>query len=506
MEGVGARIGDGDALGFGLHRSGAGAGACRAASAGSGRHDGAGAGVSRRGGFAACGARGDSGAVAAAGVIPNAQEHRDDLVVDVADAVTLNQRVQWDRCARLAAPADRRVLDNLGLLAQVFAGGRAAGDREVASATTSQISYGGVFVRRVLAVLIAIAAVELLAALLLLPWMWADYHRAHGDVAVYMATLLAGHGASAALLLFAGRRDRRTWLLGGYFLFRATLAPLHMLPAFLGHLTPAVLLQASVWEIPGPTRAFLLLCGYPLAFAIPPAFLWAFARECPRVCRRTGLDDVARRMVPVSVAIACAMCAGVAAVDVAGLVDDGVSGALYVAVLDATIAVSNVLALAAVVVVALRARTAPTDEVRRVVLFSLGLLVWMGMATAYDIVEALSPGFWLSNYESGSVLGLMQPVRFPGMVLLWYSVLAVRVPHPREVVRAFYRRLLMRRSLLGAVVALPAAALGWVLVRSPERAVGAVLADPLAQSLAAATGLLLLVAAARERLLVRLDA
>ena len=128
------------------------------------------------------------------------------------------------------------------------------------------------------------------------------------------------------------------------------------------------------------------------------------------------------------------------------------------------------------------------------------------MATAYDIVEALSPGFWLSNYRSDSVRGLVQPMRFPGMVLLWYSVLAVRVPHPREAVRAFYTRLLLRRSLLGVVVAVPAAALGWVVLGSPERTVGAVVGDPLAQALAAATGLLLLVAADRERLLVRLDA
>ena len=431
---------------------------------------------------------------------------RDDLLVDVADAVTLNQRVEWDRCARLAAPAERRVLDNLCVLAQVFAGGHAAGDREVTAAATTEASYAGVFVRRVLTVLVAVAALEIVAALLLLPWMWADYHRVHGDVAVYMGVVLAGHGASAALLLLAGRHDRRTWLLGGYFLFRATFAPLHMLPAFLGHMPPADTLPESVWDMPVPTALFLLFCGFPAAFAIPPAFLWAFARECPRVHRRTWLDDLARRMVPVSVAITCAMCAGLAAVYVAGLVHDAVSGALLVAVLDATIVTANALSLAAVVVVVLRAHTAPADEVRRVVTFGLGMLAWMGMATAYDFVEAFSPGFWLSNYEPGSVLGLMQWMRFPGMVLLWYSVLAARVPHPREAVGAFYRRLLMRPGLLGAVAAVPAAALGWAVVSSLERPVGAFLADPLAQSLAAATGVLLLVFAGRERLLVHLDA
>ena len=178
-------------------------------------------------------------------------------------------------------------------------------------------------------VLFGIAALELAAAVVLLPWRWDEYHRVHGDFAVYVAVLLAGHGASAALLLFAGRRERRTWLLGGYFLFRATLAPLHMLPAFLGQVPPADLLQGAVWKIPWPTMAVLHLCGLPLALAIPPAFLWAFARECPRVHRRTRLDDLARRMVPVSVAVGGAMCAGVAAAYVAGLVEDSASAALY---------------------------------------------------------------------------------------------------------------------------------------------------------------------------------
>ncbi|MCY4057336.1 MAG: hypothetical protein OXG44_04975, partial [Gammaproteobacteria bacterium] len=127
-----------------------------------------------------------------------------------------------------------------------------------------------------------IAALELAAAVVLLPWRWDEYHRVHGDLAVYVSILLAGHGASAVLLLFAGRRERRTWLLGGYFLFRTTLAPLHMLPAFLGQVPPAEMLEASVWEIPGPTMALLHLCGFPLALAIPPAFLWAFAREYPK--------------------------------------------------------------------------------------------------------------------------------------------------------------------------------------------------------------------------------
>ena len=138
--------------------------------------------------------------------------------------------------------------------------------------------------------------------------------------------------------------------------------------------------------------------------------------------------------------------------------------------------------------------------------FSVGFLVSVGIATAYDLVEALSPGLWLSNYEASAVALLMQPMRLPGLVLLSYSVLTVRVPLPREVVRGGCKRLLMHRGRLWLMAAAPLAALGWLVTSRPERAVGAVLADPLAQSLFAATAILLLLLAAREEILTRLDA
>lgn len=351
-------------------------------------------------------------------------DDRDAVVAEAADAVAWNQDVRWDRCARRATPTGRRLLDNLRALAPVFASGDTARPDSVTSATAAEPAAGD-SVHPAITVLVAIAALELAAALVLLPW-----------------------------------------------------------------------------EMPRPTMALLHL-GTFLALAIAPAFLWAFARECPRVHRHTRLDDLARRMVPASVAINGAMWAGVMTTYVAGLVDDGVGGVLYVPVLDTAIATSNVLSLGAVVVVALRAHTAPPAEVRRVVLFSLGLLTWMAMATAYDLVEAFSPGFWLSNHESSSVLWLMQPMRFPGMVLLWYSVLAVRVPHPREVARGLYTRLLMRRGRLWLTVAAVGAALIWRVASHPE---GAVLADPRAQSLFAAAATALLLLAGREEILARLDA
>ncbi len=428
-----------------------------------------------------------------------------DVVGAVVDAVTSSQEVQWERCVRLATPAERRTLARLHALAPLFR----AGDGAEPSPSTSSAPatpFAGRFTGPAVHVLMALAAGAVAMAVLLLPSRWEDYHRDHGDLAVYMTILLVGHGASAGLLLFAGRRDRRTSLLGGYFLFKATVAVPHMLPAFWGQMPPAGVLETSSWELSTPTRLFLFLYAFPQAYAVAPAFLWAFARECPRVQRRTALDDFARRMVPVSMAIGLAMCAVAAAAYLASVVGDAVDDAVYLASLDAAIATPNVLSLAAVVVIALRAHTAPAEEVRRVVLFSAGFLLWIGVATAYDVVEAASPGFWLANYQSGSVLLLIQPIRFPGVVVLWYSVLAARVPHPREVIRALCRRLLMRPGLLGGAAAAPTAALAWRLAGSREQAVGAVVADPVAQSLFALAGILVLLVICRGGILRRLDA
>ncbi len=95
----------------------------------------------------------------------------------------------------------------------------------------------------------------------------------------------------------------------------------------------------------------------------------------------------------------------------------------------------NLLALAAVVVVVLRAHTAPADEARRVALFGCGFLMALGLGTLNDVVAVFSPGGWLEYLRSSPAVVSLGMLRFPGVVLLWYSVLAVRVPHLREAIR-----------------------------------------------------------------------
>ena len=120
-------------------------------------------------------------------------------------------------------------------------------------------------------VLIAIATIEVAATLLLLPWAWGDYLREHGEVAVYMTTKFVGHAAGAVLLLWAGRRDWRTWLLGIYCLLKATQAPLLMIQAFVLELPPPPEYAAFLQHLPAPNRLFVAL--------YVPAFLFA-SRFC----------------------------------------------------------------------------------------------------------------------------------------------------------------------------------------------------------------------------------
>ena len=216
-------------------------------------------------------------------------DDRDDLVGDVADALTLDQQVQWERCARLAAGADRAQIENLRVIERVLASRPVAGP--AAETVPATRFYGRAGVRHAVHALIAVASLEVAATLLLLPWAWGDYYRAHGEVAAFMTTKFVAHAAAAGLLLWAGRGDWRTWLLGVYSLLKATQAPLHMLPAFVLEVPPAAAYAAYLQHLPVDSRFFLAF--YMPAFLFAPAFLWAFARECPRVHRRTWLDDLA---------------------------------------------------------------------------------------------------------------------------------------------------------------------------------------------------------------------
>ena len=100
-------------------------------------------------------------------------DDRDDLVGDVADALTLDQQVQWERCARLAAGAERAQIENLRVIERVLASRPVAGP--AAETVPATRFYGRAVVRHAVHALIALASLEVAATLLLLPWAWGDY-------------------------------------------------------------------------------------------------------------------------------------------------------------------------------------------------------------------------------------------------------------------------------------------------------------------------------------------
>ncbi len=109
------------------------------------------------------------------------EEERDRLVVDVADALTLNQDVDWDRCAREATPASHRTLENLRVVADVLASCRVQEEEAAGETAMGSRLPGGVFVRLAVQALIAFAALWVAALVALGLWGWNDFRREYGD-------------------------------------------------------------------------------------------------------------------------------------------------------------------------------------------------------------------------------------------------------------------------------------------------------------------------------------
>ena len=144
--------------------------------------------------------------------------------------------------------------------------------------------------------------------------------------------------------MFAGRGERRTRLLGVYFLLSASLSTVHMLLAFVLELPPPHMFEGFILNLSAPMRLLLCLSTGPFLFA--PVFLWAFARECPQVTRRARLDDFAGWMVPINVVLSCTSLA--ACVLSLELSRAGYLGTEAFTVFDAALVAMGLLSLAAV--------------------------------------------------------------------------------------------------------------------------------------------------------------
>ena len=139
------------------------------------------------------------------------------LLVDVADAITSNQEVDWNRARGASRPGHGRALDNLRALSAIFATHRPQG---AVSASLSRERLGTAFARLALGSLVALSALQVAAALVTTAWSWDFY--LDRQFALPRLLVLVSLSACALLLLRGGGFDRRAQLLGGFFALGAS--------------------------------------------------------------------------------------------------------------------------------------------------------------------------------------------------------------------------------------------------------------------------------------------
>ena len=393
----------------------------------------------------------------------------DAVLLDVADGVASRQQVDWDRVRSAARLDQRRTLDNLRALSEMPTSVGASTPDGPDTAVSSD-PPGTTFARFALGTVVALAAAQVAVALATLPWSWAP--RMQQPFGPWRLLTLVSLSACALLLFVGGRRDHRARLLGAVF--------------FAG--------AAAFSQFPGGNRLFL-----PEVFQ--PALSWAFAREFPRIHRRSWVDGVARRMVPSSAAI---------------------GGALWIANLPPVLTwlpflkrqandsvywiLLSTLLLSALAAIAWRARDAVDEESRRVTLLIGGVVIGAAPIFIDSTIETIWPSARRFGDDHRDVV---TAVVFTCLLTIpcstTYAVLAERALEIRTAVCASYRRLLTRR-LLAATIAAPLAGVGWLFASQPDRTVADIMASSSARLLVAAVGAAALAAGCRKRLLVFLDA
>jgi len=404
----------------------------------------------------------------------------DRILLDVADAVASRQQVDWDRASSSARPDQRQSLDNLRALSRMSAAVGQSRDAGSPRPHPSGDPHGTKFLRFALGTLVVVAALQVAAAVVTITWYESWGRQFAGPRMLALVSL----SACALLLLVGGRHDYRARLLGVLFALGASsFSASFSLP--LAFLAAA---EVGPWILPE---------------VFQPALMWAFAREFPRVHRRTGIDDLARRMALLSAWVGGGLwIANLPFVPEEWLPflqrrNDG--GGLYWVLL-------SVLTLSAVSAILWRARAATADEARRVALLTGGLAVGIAPILLNVSLEALWPAAQRFGDEhryliSTAVFAFLLSTPYS----MTYAVLAQHALEVRMVVRASYRRLLTRR-LLGATIAAPLAALGWLLASQPDRTVADVMATSSGRLLVAAVGVVVLAAGCRKWLLEALDA
>ena len=406
----------------------------------------------------------------------------DGLLLDVADAVASSQQVDWERARGAARRDQRRLLDNLRVLSGMFAAAQHHGTPGRGGATPAASDpHGTRFLRFALGALVAVAALQVAAALVEIAWSWErDWRSSFAEPRLLALLALS---ACVLLLLIGGRRDHRARLLGIMFALGAS--------SF-----------SASFSWPLASRAAAELDPWILPEVFQPAVMWAFAREFPRVHRRTGIDDLARRMAFLSAWIGGGLWIANLPFVPAGwppFLHRQADGGVYWIVL-------SILTLSAVSAIAWRARDAMGHEARRVALLIGGIAVGIAPILLDVTIELLWPAARrFGDEHRDAIAAVVFAFLLSTPCSMTYAVLAEHVLDVRTVVRASYRRLLTRR-LFGAMIAAPLGALGWLLANQPDRTVADVMATSSGRLLVAAVGAAALAAGCRKHLLVCLDA
>jgi hypothetical protein len=306
--------------------------------------------------------------------------------------------------------------------------------------------------------------------------------------------VLAVFALTGGLLLYGGARDARARHLGAVLLA-------------VGNMFANPLILELSRQLGDPWRAVALALRAMPVEAFAPALLWLFVRAFPTAPTSPRLERFFRRSLMTCAAVGAVLFVANAAAPLIDaplppwmrLLDRNSSGTSYFWLL---IFMMSVPTLAVMLRQARRAEAAERDKVRVFVLgivsgFVPGLLVLLLANRWSPLRPVLVQRFWLVGALLYSGLALVP-------VITAYAVLVERVVRVELVVRNSLRFVLARASLAFLTLA-PVSALALHVYRNRNGTVQDVVADTTFVTLAAATGFVLALTRARDRLLRAID-
>ena len=299
------------------------------------------------------------------------------------------------------------------------------------------------------------------------------------------------------MLLLGGRRDRRAQLLGTVLLLAASL--------FVNRPLEAVPLTAPLWLAEAAAALRLIEPG-----AFRSLLAWMFASSFPREALSGWWQRVATTGKIASAALGILLF-------MAGLVDMvmriSTSGSLVQAgpplseSPDGLWRLNTILTLTSLPLIVLNSRAAGITDRRRSQLFVWALVLGTGPILAQVVLESAIPayGAFMNQHIPRMWSGaLLYPVLWTGLATAAYAVYAGEVLSVRLVVRRAIRYALARGTILG-LVAIPFAAVFWIVYQERDQPLAAMLSGQRQLVLLGLVSLGLVLLRVRRRLLDGLD-